>query len=70
MKYCVDCINFLTRVIRKGQLPAKFDKKAVRSALKRRGRVVIFWCRVTGTYYLNGHRVYELKACDNDYEKT
>lgn len=64
MNYCVDCINFLTRIIRNEKIPPPFNKKKVRNALKKRGRVTIFWCRITGAYYINNYKVYKLKACE------
>ncbi len=62
--YCIDCMHFLTRVVHKDNLASsRFDTKKIRNAVEKRGRAVIFWCRVTGAYYLNTKRIYDLPAC-------
>lgn len=60
-------MNFLTRIVYKGSIPKPFDVVKIRKVVNKRGRAVIFWCRVTGAYYLNTHRVYELPACEKSF---
>jgi hypothetical protein len=62
-------MNFLTKVIRKEKLAqSKFNTKKIRNAIAKRDRIVIFWCRLSGAYYLNTHRIYELPACTNGFD--
>ena len=63
-KYCVDCMNFLTVTLYKGRVPDRFKTTKILNALNKNNRIVIFWCRKSGAFYLNTHRIYYLKACD------
>lgn len=67
--YCIDCMSFLTKVVRQSTLPGtRFNTKKIRNVVNKRGRAVIFWCRITGAYYLNTHRVYKLEACEKHFD--
>ena len=62
-------MNFLTKVVHKDTIVGtRFDTKKVQNAVKKRGRAVIFWCRVSGAYYLNTKRIYDLPACETWFD--
>ena len=61
-------MNFTVRTVYKHNCPEMFRTKKVENVLKERGRAVIYLCKITGAYYLNGHRIYEMEACQNNYD--
>jgi len=68
-KYCVDCHHLLRRTVYRETCPPEFYTKKVKNVLERRGRAVLHYCRISGAYYLNTHRIYELEACKEHYNE-
>lgn len=64
-------MNFLTTTLHWYNLETSpFNTKKVRKTIKKRGRAVIFWCRMSGAYYLNSFRIHEIEACVERFEEA
>ena len=64
-RYCVDCMDFITVTLYRHTIDQSQFKDApkVRKVVNRVGRCVVFWCRISGAYYINNHKVYYLQGC-------